>query len=780
MLRLIVIPLCLALASSATAHAQAVVPPAPRYRDVAARLTPWIERLMAQHQVPGLAIALVDDQRVVWARGFGVADPAARSAAPVRADTPFRVASVSKLFTDIAIMQLVERGTLALDSPVTRYAPEVTPRNPFGTPITLRHLLAHRSGLVREPPVGHYFDPSAPSLAATARSLNSTELVYRPGSATKYSNAAIALAGYLVERATGRPFAAYLEDSLLRPMGIAGSFDPSVALLTGRARGTMWTVDARRFPAPTFPLGLGPASELTASMVDLGRFLSMLFAGGAAPGGRVIGAATLASMWNVEDGFGLGFDVTRLDGHRMVRHGGWHYGFGTELAGLPEQRLGVAVSVTMDAANALAERIAAEALRGMLAAREGRVPGSPVIARQPDAATRAALAGRWRNGARGLDLWVRDSTLWMWSLTGGFPSPVRLRGDTLVTDGLLRWGQPLIREGQRLIFGRDTLSRDDLNEAPAERAWRALIGEYGWDHDVLYIHEREGRVYALIEWFALYPLLPSSDPDRFRFPDYGLYAGEEVRFFVRDTRSPPRADSVSVAGVVFTRRDVFPEQGATFRIAPLRPIEELRRLALAARPPAQPRGLRQPDLVELVRLDSTIRLDIRYATNDNFMGARMYESARAFLQRPAAEALVRAHRALARYGYGLLIHDAYRPWYVTKMFWDATPDSQRTFVANPARGSKHNRGAAVDLTLYELRTGRPVPMVGEYDEFSPRSYPDYPGGTSRQRWHRDLLRRVMEAEGFSVDGAEWWHFDYRDWASYPVLNLRFESLAAQP
>ena len=139
---------------------------------------------------------------------------------------------------------------------------------------------------------------------------------------------------------------------------------------------------------------------------------------------------------------------------------------------------------------------------------------------------------------------------------------------------------------------------------------------------------------------------------------------------------------------------------------------------------------------------------------------------------------MRAHRALERHGYGLLIHDAYRPWHVTKLFWEATPESGRIFVADPAKGSKHNRGAAVDLTLYDRATGRPLEMVGGYDEFSPRSYPDYPGGTSLQRWQRDLLRRAMEAEGFTVNEVEWWHFDHRDWAKYPILNRRFEELAA--
>jgi len=215
---------------------------------------------------------------------------------------------------------------------------------------------------------------------------------------------------------------------------------------------------------------------------------------------------------------------------------------------------------------------------------------------------------------------------------------------------------------------------------------------------------------------------------------------------------------------------------ATFRIVPRRPVEVLRTEALTLTPPAGLGGPRTADLVELVTLDPSIKLDIRYASTNNFMGAAMYSQARAFLQRPAAEAAARAHRALAHEGYGLLIHDAYRPWYVTWMFWEATPDSQHTFVANPATGSRHNRGAAVDLTLYDLATGRPVRMPSGYDEFSERAYPAYPGGTTTERERRDLLRRYMEAEGFAVNSAEWWHFDFAGWKDYPVLNAPFERI----
>ena len=210
----------------------------------------------------------------------------------------------------------------------------------------------------------------------------------------------------------------------------------------------------------------------------------------------------------------------------------------------------------------------------------------------------------------------------------------------------------------------------------------------------------------------------------------------------------------------------------TFRITPLHPVEELREEALKAEPPHESGRFRRPELVELIKLDPTIKLDIRYATDNNFMSTPLYSQARAFLQRPAAQALLRAHRALRKQGYGLLIHDGYRPWFVTKMFWEATPDDKKIFVADPAKGSRHNRGCAVDLTLYDLKTGEAVEMPSGYDEMTKRAYADYPGGMDEQRDRRAILRRAMEKEGFKVNPEEWWHFDYKDWAKYTILNVQ--------
>lgn len=247
--------------------------------------------------------------------------------------------------------------------------------------------------------------------------------------------------------------------------------------------------------------------------------------------------------------------------------------------------------------------------------------------------------------------------------------------------------------------------------------------------------------------------------------------------FTRDRQG--RITQLKLDNQIYTRRPLGPEEGATqLKVEPLRPVPVLIKEAQAAQPPEETGDFLPSELVELTKLDPTIKLDIRYATTNNLFGTVFYSQPRAFLQRSAAEALVRINRKLKESGYGLLVHDGYRPWYVTKVFWDATPDDKKRFVADPAKGSRHNRGAAVDLSLYDLKTGKPIEMVSTYDETTDRAHPDYPGGTSLQRWHRDLLRRAMEADGFTVFEGEWWHFDYDDWQRFRIGNELFERIGA--
>ncbi|MGB8496326.1 MAG: M15 family metallopeptidase [Candidatus Acidiferrum sp.] len=303
--------------------------------------------------------------------------------------------------------------------------------------------------------------------------------------------------------------------------------------------------------------------------------------------------------------------------------------------------------------------------------------------------------------------------------------------------------------------------------------WKQLVGIYGQVKEPSFvILERNGSLIWHQADGKESPITPMGE-SRYDFAPPSMSARLEA---TTHQDSAGRIAALTLAGEEYIRTDAGADPAHFFYVTPAKTVEELRASALAAKPPQEIGPFRKPDLVELTTLDPAFHLDIRYAQSNNFLSTPLYTQARAFLQRPAAEALLRVMRKLQPLGYGLLIHDAYRPWYITKVFWDATPPKDHSFVADPQKGSKHNRGCAVDLTLYDLATGKAIEMPGLYDEMSPRSFPAFPGGTSLQRWHRDLLRRAMKSEGFTVDQSEWWHFDYKEWKLYPILNVPFEKL----
>jgi D-alanyl-D-alanine dipeptidase len=645
-----------------------------------AQLEAFIERQMAEKHLSQLGVALIDDRRVVWQRGMEHA--------------VYRSGLVSELVTDIAVTQLVERGELDLDVPVSKYLPD------FNKPVTLRQLIAHRSGLTREPPTGH-------SLVAR---LNTTELVYPPGAHEKYSDADNAVVGYVIERTQKEPLGKYLKHAVLDPLGMTES-------------------------------SMSAGGSLNSTMGDVAKLVSALFASGRG----LLRSDSLAAIWKPRgDGdFGLSFEVL---------------GFSADIRARPEEKLGVVVFTNDERANPVAAHIGHEGMRLLADLRHGK-PAPPI---EQTAAISIEEARELEGHYGDFDLTVGAGGLYVERLAGGQRLAVRKLGADLITDDLNGYGARITPLPSR---------QPDRKPDPAPPQHRNLIGEYAWsDDNKLYVLERDGKLTALING-DYYPLAPMASP-AYRFPDWGLYDGETLTFSFDATG---RVVAAQVGRLAFKRRFLGPESGNIFRIQPRRPLAEIRLEAQSQTPPVET-GKSKADLVDLTSLDPKIKLDIRYAGTDNFLSSPLYTSARAFMQRPAAEALARAHHALMRRGYGLLIHDAYRPWYVTKMFWEATPDDKRIFVANPAEGSRHNRGCAVDLTIYDLATGRPIEMVGVYDEMSERSYPDYPGGTSLQRWHRALLRHAMESEGFTVNEVEWWHFDYNDWNRYAIGNVPFERI----
>jgi len=180
------------------------------------------------------------------------------------------------------------------------------------------------------------------------------------------------------------------------------------------------------------------------------------------------------------------------------------------------------------------------------------------------------------------------------------------------------------------------------------------------------------------------------------------------------------------------------------------------------------------ELIEIKKRVPDIKLDIRYAGKNNFAKQAVYKQARAFARLPVVEALVDVQNELKKSGFGLKIFDGYRPYSVTVKFFAIASD--KSFVANPKDGSRHNRGCAIDLTLIDLNTGKELEMPTPYDSFAPEAASDYTDLPSNVIKNRELLRSTMEKQGFRVLNNEWWHFDFIGWKNYELMDIPFEDL----
>ena len=755
------------------------IDPIKGFELVALKLENAINYEIKSKNLNAISMVLVDDQKIAWAKGFGYENPDSKIKAD--ANTVYRVGSVSKLFTDMAIMQRVEIGEIDLDKAIQTYLPNFKPDNPYKKPITLRQMMSHRSGLLREPRKGNYFTDDEISLKTTVESIIPSKLIHEPESKTKYSNAAIAVVGYTLESLYKTPYVDYMQKHILEKIGMNNSaFAPNTKIRARLAKATMWSYDDRIFSAPTFELGMIPAGSLYAPVTDLAKFMMVLFAQGKGPKEVVIKPETLNEMISPQfggdktRGYGIGFGLSEHGGYQKIGHGGAIYGFSTQLYAIPEIKYGVATSSSVDISNSITTKLSNYALDLMLANKNNEPLPDYIKTSQLDAKISQSLKGHYSRGNLYADIELRGPSTVL--VINSLEVPLKQSSKGIISDGRIDQGSFKIQKSGEdiLVNGKLFTKKVKRKKTQFPNEWKGLVGEYGWDHNILFVYEDMGSLWLLMEWIEKNQLLQVKD-DLFAFPENSrMYYGERLKF--KRNAAGVATEVAIINGPVFKRREIGASNSETFRIEPLKPIEELRDIAFKAKPPKENQDFLSSDLVELKNIDKTINYDIRYASTNNFMSNKFYTRAEAYLQRPAAQALGRVNKKLKTKGYGLLIHDAYRPWYVTKMFWDATPLDKKIFVANPENGSRHNRGCAIDLTLYDLKSGKVIEMVGGYDEMTERSYPNYYGGTTEQRWHRKLLREVMESEGFNVYEFEWWHFDYKDWKQYPISNDRFEDL----
>jgi D-alanyl-D-alanine dipeptidase/CubicO group peptidase (beta-lactamase class C family) len=709
-----------------------------------------IEYERSTRKIPSIMMGIVDAGGLVWSGGAGFVDDAAKT--PVNAYTLYRIGGLTQLFTAELTRSFAARGAIDLDAPVQRYLSTFQPRNPFGGDITIRSLLEHRSGLLREPPRGSALDANPATLAETVASLNATVLVFKPGTEYKYSNAGYAVIGRVLEVVGRKSIDESLTETVLAPLQLTRTA-LRISDKTSVAHSLIAPFDGERFAAPTFDLGVAPSAGGYSNLNDLARFAQML-------------------LMRESKAFGGEFTRSKVDTHGVVGRTGATYGYVSNLSLFPEQGFAVITLMAIDDATPALHRLRDFAARQVLAARKEL--RKPTVAKTDKISTSTAYAlqGHYSSGSQTLDIRVVDQRLFLEA--PGVIGELRQRSGRLVVDDLATYRDDIqidTRARTVNIAGVTYRRADWARPAPSDEL-DGLVGEYGLHHNHIRFYERDGEAYARVDW-SHHRKLQRITKDAYRFPDDGPYSREEIRF-TRDERGIGAA--LSLSGMVLSRRDFGAESEARSR-ANARFVPELLAAARNMSPPAQASRTRKPELVDVNKLEPGTKLDIRYATADNFLGHPFYESPRFFLQKPAADALVRAHRKLAVEGFGIALFDGYRPWYVTQMFWESVPPESRAFVADPAQGSRHNRGCAADITLFDLANGKVVDMPGRYDEPSSRSSPLYLGGTSLQRWRRDLLKRVMEGEGYDVYSNEWWHFDYGEWRKYPVMNVDFNALA---
>jgi len=524
------------------------VAPAADYASVGPKLESVIREEMREWGLGGVAVALVDDQRLVHAAGFGEA----------RRDSVFRVGSLSKLFNAVAVMQQVEAGKLNLDAPLP---PELSPLNPFpGAPaVTLRQLLCHRSGFTREATVGGYLDDSEPGLSATVATVPASVLVTKPGEKTRYSNIAPSLAGHLVERASGQAFEDYQRTHLLGPLGMSNSAWTLARVPRGRlVVSHMRVADGRggwkRQKAPVFDLGTIPAGNLFSTAEDLARFASALLAGG----GGLLKPESLAEMWRPQltaesTGFGLGFMVGKFREHRLISHSGAVYGHSTSFGILPDAKLGVIVLGNEDVANGRIRRIANTALSLLLEAKLGeKPPASPAVSSAPDL---SGLAGDYESQSYWAWLEARAGRL-VGDLSGQ-PTRFTPTGELSFTaDSRIEDATPVTfaRDAAGAItgftMGAQRYQRVSQHPPPLPKEWRTCLGAYGPKFIPLIVTERHGHLYAMTENMVDYRLTPVNRNACLLPP--GMYVDEQVVFL---TGKNGRVHSLNFANMIFPRRD---------------------------------------------------------------------------------------------------------------------------------------------------------------------------------------------------------------------------------
>eukprot|EP01133_Synstelium_polycarpum_P003787 gene3787-4367_t len=814
-------------------------------------LEEWIKQQIKDKAIPVFGLAVSGRESNLLTRIY--CHEELKTVEPTVENSLFRVASVSKLFTFVSLLQLVERGKIQLTDPIVKFIPDFKPTVPNDMPedtyqkITVFNLIRHTGGLIRESVEGSYFDEEEVELSRMVRSMNKSTLVSLPGVVFKYSNAGVSMAGYIIEMVSGVSFEEYIEQNVLLPIGITKSTfrndDRNNQQTQGDqvrcAVGHMWKYwDELDKSLNVFTESnnrhlfcLNSAGGFCATLPEMCSFMRIFLNGG----NGIISEETLRHMLTPQPldvpipanptiiapssySRGLGSEIDQIYGLLVARHGGQLNGFVSDFRVLPQLGIGIYCVATLDCAYSLVSQLVDYALQLIMlqSTPSPELPIDIVALQDAHAKTKSMLTivsvpasmnvnGKYVHQSAGLNDNHR------FKIIPSYNGKTYLRGiscnaigwipespSLLATNDRISYGQTLslssTSDSITTNMGKYLLQQDDiasLEYVPYNRLpevslpppdvpayMHAVIGHYVVKDQLILVYEEDGVLMMCIEWFFIYSMrLISQSNDKVVLkttPDC-MYNDEIVIVYLDVASGRPLR--LELSGIPFKYQRMGPIPGQTQEgISSPSVIQEILARSYSIPCPHPPA---KHDLVDLARIP-TLKIDVKYATTDNFAGVKFYKIAKAFLLLSAAKSLERAHQWLAQWGVGIVVFDSYRPWNVTwTMSEGVRPEFRGLYVADPAKGSVHNRGGAVDISLYNLSSGEIIPMSGEFDEMSIRSHRSYFGGTSRQRWFKKLLTIAMMNHDFIPYPQEWWHFDFNFQKmnmQAPVLNVAFEDL----
>ncbi len=498
--------------------------------------------------LPGVSVAWVVDGQIVHASGYGMADM--NGGVRASAETIYRAGSISKLFNALAAMQLVEQGKLDLDAPIETALPEFHIVVPFekAGPITARQLLCHRSGMIREAPVGGYLDPSGPTVAATVASVAQCALVNPPNTKTRYSNVGPTIVGRAIETQADTSFANYQQQHVLGPLGMTSSYwsmQQAGAARTRLAKGLMRVAGKDGTysfeTAPEFELGTIPAGNLYTTATDLARFAMFLISGSpdSQPTPPIVNRASLDVMFTPQliegpIGFGIGFSVGRYREHKTVQHNGAVYGFSTSLVVLPAAKIGVIVLSNADIVVGPVKRLTESALDLLLEAVRKEPLPKPPRGIELSAEAIGQLAGDYESASYWALLTADGHTL-RGTLSGQSIEMTPVAPLKFLAEGRIMVRSPVDFEPavdgavQAFTAAGQRFERvQSKNIRPTADAWKPLVGSYGEPFIPLVISVRHGHLYATVENEYEYRLTPVNRVT-FNLPP-GMYADEQIVF----------------------------------------------------------------------------------------------------------------------------------------------------------------------------------------------------------------------------------------------------------